>query len=154
MEMSSVVTKSIGPILDAKRHIAVIIPYQKRSEGNLFFLQMRDEHAPTNANKFSLFGGGLDDGETAEEAMLRELQEELEYSPKNLKYFLRSETGTRISEVFIEEVGDDFEKDVVVHEGLYGKFLSLEEIEHADNVSFLAKTLVAELNAWLNGIKL
>lgn len=115
---------------------------------------MRDEHAPTNANIFSIFGGGIDDGETADEALLREIREELEYMPLNVKYFMHSDTGTRTCEVYIEEVGPDFESKVNVREGKYGKFLANDEIVHAKDVSYLAKILTAEINAWLHNIAL
>jgi len=45
-------------------------------KNNKILLQLRDEHAPTAANKWSFFGGGIDKGESPKEAIIRECKEE------------------------------------------------------------------------------
>lgn len=51
-------------------------------EGKMLF-QHRDAHAPIHANQWSLFGGGIEEGETPEEAVIRETKEELDIAIKN-----------------------------------------------------------------------
>ncbi len=45
-------------------------------------LQQRDEDAPTYPALWCLFGGGIDPGETPEQALTREAWEELRYRPQ------------------------------------------------------------------------
>jgi mutator protein MutT len=42
-----------------------------------YLLQLRDDKAPTFKNKWTLFGGKVEDGELPEQALTRELEEEL-----------------------------------------------------------------------------
>ena len=53
-----------------------------------FLMQLRDD-IPTIVypGQWALFGGHLDPGETADEAMPRELQEEISYVPENLRLY-------------------------------------------------------------------
>lgn len=50
-------------------------------------LQHRDEGAPTRKSMWALFGGGIDDGETPEQAARREAKEELGVELNGLKFF-------------------------------------------------------------------
>jgi len=52
-------------------------------------LQQRDENASWNKNLWSEFGGQIEQGETPEEAIKRELKEELGIKIKELKLFKR-----------------------------------------------------------------
>ena len=142
------------PTLNSKRRVALFIPYRKDSAGTVFFLQMRDENAPSHPSMYSIFGGGIDGEESHRDAVLREIREELVYTPQNLTYFLHSEMGTRICELYIEEVSMDFESQIEVKEGKYGKFLSMQEIEQTPHISFLARMFTAEINAWLTNVPL
>jgi 8-oxo-dGTP pyrophosphatase MutT (NUDIX family) len=55
------------------RRIAAIVLVDTRG---WLLLQERDEHAPVDADKWSMVGGGIDDGEEDEAGALRELEEE------------------------------------------------------------------------------
>ncbi|PJA41386.1 hypothetical protein CO178_00285 [candidate division WWE3 bacterium CG_4_9_14_3_um_filter_34_6] len=56
-----------------------------------------------NEERFTLLGGGIDDGETPEQALVREFREEAQFEPKNIKLL-----GS--VEVIVEEEGKPTEK--------------------------------------------
>jgi 8-oxo-dGTP pyrophosphatase MutT (NUDIX family) len=132
----------MDPIMEHKREISSLIPYRKAGEGYEFFLQKRAATARNNQGLFGLFGGGLEQDETPEEGMYREISEELSYVPTRPIYFSRYETNKGIIHVFLEEVRDDFESKVVVGEGEYGRFLATDEVLHARDVSMLAQMII------------
>ncbi len=132
-------------MIKEKREMACLIPY-KKGEGNfLFFMQKRSKDAERAPGVFGMFGGGMDEGESPEEGMLREVQEELTYVPVNHRYLSRYETAIGIYHIFIEEVADDFESNVKVNEGEYGKFLSLAEMNEMTEVSTTALLVVEQV---------
>ncbi len=135
--------------MNEKRENAVLIPYRKEGTEWQFYLQKRDMNAPRSPGVFGLFGGGLDEGETFEEAFVREIQEELNYSPRAPRYFSRYEAAQGIFHVFIEEVGNDFESKVKVDEGEYGKFLSAREVETMSDMWPAGRLIVIQLEEFL-----
>ncbi|KKQ43170.1 MAG: NUDIX hydrolase [Microgenomates group bacterium GW2011_GWC1_37_8] len=65
------------------RRIAIVIFYDLDFN---FLVQLRKKHSKAG-EKFGFFGGGIEMEETAEQAVRRELQEELQYNPKVLRYW-------------------------------------------------------------------
>jgi 8-oxo-dGTP diphosphatase len=61
------------------RHVAVLILYDGRGR---ILLQHRTKDAPTFPDYWGLFGGGIEHGETPEQAVEREILEELAYRPR------------------------------------------------------------------------
>ncbi len=137
-------TADMEPLLnqESKNRLSVLIPYRKTHAGYEYYLQMRDAHAPTNPNVFSMFGGGLEPREAPEDGMLREIDEELRYRPTKYQYLSCFETATRVCHVYIEEVDTDFETRVQVCEGEYGMFKSYTEIASSDDISYIARTVL------------
>lgn len=117
------------PMMQKKREVAALLPYRKSARGFEFFLQQREVSAHVNSGLLDLFGGGTEEGETLEETLRREIQEELEYTPQSYVYFSRYENATHVCHVFLEAVDDSFEDTVHVHEGLHGKFFTVPEAE-------------------------
>lgn len=64
-------------------HLSICIFYNKSN--NHIIVQERGKHSKMG-EKYGLWGGGFKEGENAKQALLRELQEELEYTPKELQY--------------------------------------------------------------------
>lgn len=74
-----------------------------RDDKGRVILQHRDKDAPTRPGYWSFFGGQMEEGETPEQTVRRELKEELGIELADLKFFKRyehqGEDGVR--EVFI-----------------------------------------------------
>jgi len=118
-----------------KREHASLIPFRRTANGVELYLQKRSKDAKVNPGLFGMFGGGIEVGETPEQALMRECNEELSYSPRNPKYLSRFETEKAIFHVFTEEVGQEFESKIVIGEGEFGRFLSETEIKASEEMS-------------------
>lgn len=111
-----------------KKKISDLIPY-KIKDGKVFvFLQKRTKDAPNYPDMFGFFGGAAEDGETPDEALKREIKEELNIVPANY-WFLGRYDLQSIKDLYAMEVDDSFESRITVLEGEYGKFFSEEELQ-------------------------
>jgi mutator protein MutT len=63
------------------RNVALIL----FTDGESIIIQERGDHSKVG-EKYGFIGGGIEDGETKEEAIKREAQEELGFVPEKLKY--------------------------------------------------------------------
>lgn len=97
-----------------------------------------------------MFGGGFEGEENKEEALYREIQEELSYTPVAPFYFGRYEVANAIMHVFLEEVSEDFEEKVIVGEGEYGKFLTLDHIFYSEAVLLSTQLAIYEIVQFLD----
>ena len=109
-------------------------------------MQKRDKGAKRVPDWFGFFGGGVEKNETPENAMLREIKEELTYTPAGYKLFSRYEFFHSINNVFVLEVSDDFESKIKVEEGQYGKFFSADDIKNKTMISDSDKLIIKQLN--------
>ncbi len=137
-----------------KREIADLVPYRMKGDVPEYYLQMRDGNAPTCPNMLATFGGGLEGDETHEQALMREIQEELVYTPLRQQYFSRYEHRTHIHHVYIEEVGADFETKVDVHEGEYGAFFTFAQIAGRADVIPSTRLKLTDIELFLTNKKL
>ena len=126
-----------------QKYAAGLIPYYRVKAGDtrttldfVAFVQRRSKEACRNPDHFGLFGGGLEAGETPEQALIREIKEELSidisvppYHYSRLVDFAYTETyGTVNAYEYAMEVTPDFAEKVKVCEGEYGCFMSEAEI--------------------------
>jgi 8-oxo-dGTP pyrophosphatase MutT (NUDIX family) len=132
-----------------KRCIAAFIPYRVVSSGYEFFLQKRDMAAVRSPGLLGLFGGGVEEGEDFEEGFRREIKEELTYEPSNPEYFCRYENARGVIHIFIEEVAPDFESQIAVLEGEYGKFFATPDVTYSREASHLVRTVIPQLDEFL-----
>ena len=117
--------------MDNKREVAVLLPYKIEGSVVRVFLQKRGMESKVLPGHFSFFGGKLEKGEKPEEALRREIKEELDFTIKEHS-FLGTYTSAVdvlvVLHVYITKVSSDFENTIEIHEGEYGKFFSEEEI--------------------------
>lgn len=106
---------------------------------NRVLMQFRDEKAPTYPCAWGFFGGGIKKNETPEEALYREIYEELRYVPKQPKMFCQfpydcspDYNMSGIDHYFIEQY--DNKTRLELHEGKDMKWFSLDDL---DNIKML-----------------
>lgn len=139
---------SISP-LSKRRYFASLTPYMRSGGVWKFYLQRRDTHAREYPDWLGPFGGGIEEGESPEEAMLREIREELSITPRNYKHFHDYHLFEKSGYVFITEVAADFEQTVQVCEGQYGRFYSLADLQD-EQIMWWAMEALGELERYLN----
>lgn len=104
-------------------------------QGKLLF-QLRDnKKGLPHANKWSLFGGGIEPGESPVQAIVREVKEELglDILPQNLRLLLRKETKREKRYVFYYKLRENPSR-FKLGEGQRFEFLRLKEILLKENV--------------------
>ena len=114
------------------------------------FVQKRTIDAPVAPDMFGIFGGQIEDGESPETALVREVYEELVYRPRDVRFFRRYEHRNVEQYVFICEVDENFETEITVLEVEYGKFLNESELK-AEKVIDVDRIVFADVFRWLNG---
>ena len=131
--------------MNEKRITAHIIPYISKESGFYFFLQKRGSGAERAPGGFTIFGGGIENDETPEKAMLRESKEELNFIPNNYFYLGEYSDDYSISHYYAVPVQDDFEANIKIDEGDYGQFFSEEEIKNENKLSENNKKILSDL---------
>lgn len=137
------------PVCNTKREVAAYLAYRRRGPEWEFFLQKRDANARTSANRFGLFGGGVEEGESVTDALSREIREELNYNPVAPVYFSHYEHATVSFHLFIEEVTANFEILVSVQEGEYGKFFTHQEACDEPTATDMVRLMTRQVSDYL-----
>lgn len=125
---------------------SVLIPYRVRPDGQFeVYLQQRDDMGPF-PDQIGFFGGGIEEGETPEQAIVRETQEELCFAlPDGLAPIKVTNVPGYEFNVFMLPVGNTFETSVKVMEGRGGMFLSEQEISAHTNIISHDQKILLEL---------
>ncbi len=110
-----------------KRLISILIPYHRNGDKFLVFLQKRSKDAKILPDFFGFFGGGAENGENPEKALQREMMEEISFIPSGYIYLREYEFPRSIKSIYYLEVGDEFEKQIEIKEGEYGKYFTEDE---------------------------
>lgn len=128
-----------------KRITAHLIPYKIIDGSFFFYLQKRSESAERHPGWFTIFGGGVEEGESSEKAMLREIKEELNFVPDNYRYLGVYPDDYSVSHYYISEVNDNFESEIKVGEGDYGRFFSEIDIKNEPKLTDSNKKIISDM---------
>jgi len=134
-----------------QRDIVHMILYDQNHH---ILMQLRDEKAPSYPCTWSFFGGGIKAGETPEEALGRELYEEIRFVPQQPKPFIEETfddnpdydmQGTKY--YFIEECLD--KSGLELHEGEAMQWFSFHELGSLNLLSCLL-TVIKRIKLFLS----
>jgi mutator protein MutT len=117
-----------------KRKVAIIIPYYFDGEDVHVFLQKRSANTKILPGYFAFFGGGIEEGESPEAAVVREVKEELDIDISNYSHFAHYEFFRHIMDVYIMPVEKNFEQTVNVKEGDYGTFFTEDKVSKEEKM--------------------
>lgn len=110
-----------------KEKRSILIPYKIRDGEVLAYLQKREKNARRLPDYFGFFGGEPENEENPEEALKREIKEEMNFVPEDYKLLGKYDFEKSVKHIFIMEVDDGFENKVQILEGEYGKYFSERE---------------------------
>ena len=96
----------------------------------LFFLRDDNPNIP-DPNTWSLVGGEIDTGESHQEAMIREMQEEISVVPKNIKYLgMLATADGRLHAIYLSKMTEDEVEQIQIgNEGQKVQFFETENID-------------------------
>ncbi len=103
----------------------------ENSEGNILFLLRDDKPTIPYPNQWDILGGVVEEGETPEEAIVREMREELELDLKDFELFKVFNWPEKIETIFHKKLNLDVDK-INLHEGQKIKYFSQEELLSMD----------------------
>jgi 8-oxo-dGTP pyrophosphatase MutT (NUDIX family) len=138
------------PVMKNKKEVSSYVPYRKKGDSYEYYVQKRTADAKLNPGHIGLFGGHAENAETPEEALMREIQEELAYVPQKPVYFSRYEMAERVLHVFIEDVGPAFESQVQISESESARFMTLEEFSNVELIQPGARLILPEVARYLD----
>ena len=139
----------MSPTKDDRRRVSVLIPYRVNGDEVEVFIQKRKPDAKRLPDWFGFFGGGCEGTETPEQTLVREIREELEWTPIGYAHFRQYERPTNVLDAFIASVGDDFTARIRVTEGEYGKWLSITEALRESKLTENDKQVLRDLADYL-----
>lgn len=122
-----------------------LIPCRAENGALLVYLQKRDMETEHYPGYLALFGGAIEPGETPEQAMRREIAEELDFTPGPCRLLGVYASPGYVRHVFITDVPGDFESRVTVREGEYGKFFSRDDIATESLISPETRAILEEV---------
>lgn len=124
--------------------IVAFVPYRTNAQGELeFFLQCRTDDAPADPSVMGFFGGGKKVGETVEQCLVREAEQELSIKIRKVpeKFpelisdtaVLNNERRARVMHMYYRKVTSSFEQSIEIKEGkplgpTGSRFVTLREL--------------------------
>ena len=128
-----------------------LIPYCFTSNHFEFYLSHRSRDAKQFPDLWSFWGGGIEEGETSEEAVIREIKEELDWKLKQYKFLgVYYDSMPNEKHIYFSEVEKDFEEGIKILESQGGKFFTFEEIIGSKDILPEDKNVLSDLFDFLN----
>lgn len=112
---------------DQEIKISLFLPFKIRNNQVLVYLQKRSESATRLPGYFGFFGGHSEGDENPEETLLREVKEEMNFVPSGYELLGHFKFCGCTKSAYILEVDNEFEKNIKVLEGDYGKYFNEED---------------------------
>jgi 8-oxo-dGTP diphosphatase len=109
---------------------AVCILFEN-SEGKILFLLRDDKPTIPYPDQWDILGGVVEEGETPEQAIIREMHEEMELSLRDFDVFKVFEWPEKIETVFHKKINIDIDM-TNLHKGQRIKYFSKEELDSMD----------------------
>lgn len=133
-----------------KRLISIFAPIQLTDSTVHIFLQKRSSEAKVLPGYFGFWGGGCESGETPEEGLIREVQEELGIAldQSKVELFNHYEFLGSIKNIYIYYPKAGWEKDHVIGEGDYGKWFSIDEALKRDDIIYEDKVVLNDFERY------
>jgi len=131
-----------------KRPVSLFLPI-KIIDGTIYvYLQRRSADMVTSPNYFGFWGGGAEFGETPDQALIREVKEELgvDLDINELEFFNHYEFLGSIIDVYLYRPEEGWEKTLVIGEGDYGQWFSGAEIWDRADVILQNKVIFNDLD--------
>lgn len=128
-----------------KRVVSVLVPYKWSDNEVLVYLQKRAKDVKRLPDWFGFFGGGRENQETPEATLLREIKEELDYTPQGYQFFGQYDFPDQLYFTYYVEVNDDFELQITILEGEYGKWFSENDIITQEKLIPADRTILKDL---------
>ena len=109
-------------------------------KNNKYLLQLRDNKPNISSpNTWGFFGGGVDSGETHKDALIRELEEELSWKPKNIEFFYADyELNTKWFSVYCDSPTNNLN----LMEGQDMKWFESKEINRLKNTPDIVHNII------------
>jgi 8-oxo-dGTP diphosphatase len=130
------------------KKIAAII--FENDKGELLFYLRDNKPGISFPQHWDLFGGHIEDGETPEEALIREVKEELNYDLRDFKFFgeykcLKGDAYPNIKYIFSGKFNMPVE-EITLLEGDYPKYFTKKEIPGMKFANILKSIVLDYLN--------
>lgn len=118
-----------------KVKISILLPY-KIIDGDAWVYMQKRSANQKSPNRLGFWGGHAENTETQEEALRREIKEELglDLDMERVKFFNQYESLNSIRAVFILPVEAGWEEKIIIGEGEYGLWLKVQDGFERDDI--------------------
>ncbi len=130
-----------------KKQISIFVPLKRVGDNLVVYLQKRSADNKTLPNYFGFWGGHRENDETPEETLVREIKEEtgIMIDLKYVELFNQYEFVRSIKSIYLFRPEDGWEDSIVIGEGDYGKWFSIEEAMATENIILEDKVVLNDL---------
>lgn len=133
--------------MKSKRKNSLLLPIKYEGEELCVYFQKRSPEDEKFPGHFGFWGGGAEGEETPEEALIREVREELgiDLNINRVKLFNSYEFLKGFKFMYLFEPEEGWEKDIVIGEGDYGKWFTTTEAIESNCISLEDKVVMNDL---------